>query len=292
MTLEQLRVFIAVAEREHMTKAAHALNMTQSAVSAAISTLEDQHNIKLFHRVGRGISLNNAGQIFLDEARAVVVRADSAVQALEDLSGLMRGKIRIVASQTIAGHWLPKILAIYQVRYPALEIDLAVGNTNQAAARVRDGRADLGIVEGMIDDPVLARWPLGEDRLMLVQSKKIDSNTKIDAKWLRSAWWILREQGSGTRSTFNDALKRFGVEPSELKISLVLPSNESVRTAVEAGAGVAALSAFVVAPAIAAGTINAVPLDLGTRQFYGLHHKEHYRSKAVDALLDLIKQYG
>ena len=61
MTLDQLRVFVAVAERQHLTKAAEALNLAQSAVSTAISTLENRHNTKLFHRVGRGIELTEAG---------------------------------------------------------------------------------------------------------------------------------------------------------------------------------------------------------------------------------------
>src|SRR5262245_21154038 len=72
MTLDQLRVFVAVAERQHLTKAAEALNLAQSAVSTAISTLENRHNTKLFHRVGRGIELTEAGILFAKEARAVL----------------------------------------------------------------------------------------------------------------------------------------------------------------------------------------------------------------------------
>src|SRR3546814_1957354 len=70
MTLDQLRIFVAVAEREHVTQAARALNLTQSAVSAAIATLEDRHGAHLFDRVGRGITLPEAGRAFLPEARA------------------------------------------------------------------------------------------------------------------------------------------------------------------------------------------------------------------------------
>ena len=78
MTLEQLRIFVAVAEREHMTRAASVLNLTQSAVSAAISTLEANYSTTLFHRVGRRIELTEAGRLFLDEARGVLASAAAA----------------------------------------------------------------------------------------------------------------------------------------------------------------------------------------------------------------------
>ncbi|WP_232228104.1 LysR family transcriptional regulator [Asaia astilbis] len=90
MTLEQLRIFIAVAEREHMTQAADALALTQSAVSHAIMTLEQAFGLKLFDRVGRRILLTAAGHVFLDEARAVYSRALSARERLEELGAACR----------------------------------------------------------------------------------------------------------------------------------------------------------------------------------------------------------
>ena len=78
MTLDQLRIFIAVAEREHITRAAAALNLTQSAVSAAVAALEERHAVRLFDRVGRRIVLTDPGRLFLDEARSVLARAEQA----------------------------------------------------------------------------------------------------------------------------------------------------------------------------------------------------------------------
>src|SRR5260370_23212174 len=107
MTLEQLRVFVAVAERQHVTRAAEALNLAQSATSAAIAALESRHGAKLFHRVGRGIELTEAGALFLVEARAVLARAESAELILSELCGLKRGTPSIHASQTISHYLLP-----------------------------------------------------------------------------------------------------------------------------------------------------------------------------------------
>ena len=287
MTLEQLRIFVGVAEREHMTAAARALNVTQSAASAAIAALEERHAIKLFHRVGRGIALTEAGRLFLAEARGVLARAGAAETVLDELGGLKRGTLRVVASQTIAAYWLPPILAAFHERYPAISIELSIGNTGQAAVHVNDGKADLGIVEGEIDDPALAHWPIGEDRLLLVGAQPF-SDADIDATWLRRARWVQREPGSGTRSTLDIQLRGLGVDPAALDVALTMPSNESVRTAVEAGAGVAVLSALVVDPATKAGLLHVAPITFAPRPFFGLRHKERYRTKAADALLDVI----
>ena len=93
MTLEQLRIFVAVAEREHVTQAARALNMTQSATSAAITALESRYATRLFDRIGRRIALTEAGRLFLVEARAVLARAAAAERVLADLTDLKRGSL-------------------------------------------------------------------------------------------------------------------------------------------------------------------------------------------------------
>ena len=100
MTLEQLRIFVGVAEREHMTRAASALTVTQSAASAAIAALEARHGVSLFHRVGRRIELTEVGRVFLDEARGVLGRAASAELALEEFGGLKRGQVGTIMATT------------------------------------------------------------------------------------------------------------------------------------------------------------------------------------------------
>src|SRR5271169_6255745 len=144
MTLDQLRVFVAVAERQHLTRAAEALNLAQSAVSSAISTLEKRHSTKLFHRVGRGIELTDAGILFAAEARAVLARVASAELMLAELAGLKRGTLTVQASQTIASYWLPRHLVAFRQTYPQIHIRLAIGNTAQVAAAVESGSAELG----------------------------------------------------------------------------------------------------------------------------------------------------
>lgn len=288
MTLEQLRIFVAVAEREHVTRAADALHVTQSAASGAIAALEARHDVKLFNRVGRGIELTDAGRMFLEEARAVLVRTASAEQALADYAGLRRGTLRLVASQTIAGYWLPERLAVFHRRYPAIELSVAIANTQGAARAVHGGQAELGFIEGAIDDPALAQWPVGRDRMVMVGQEPVPAVTNA---WLAQAPWIMREEGSGTRSTFEAAVRDHGIDPAALNIVLTLPSNEAVLAAVRAGVGHGVLSALVVAPSLATGALHALPFHLPERPFFGIRQKERYRSKAADALLEVIRDH-
>ena len=130
MTLEQLRVFVAVAERQHVTRAAASLNLTQSAVSAAIAALEARHGAKLFHRVGRGIELTEAGALFLVEARAVLTRATAAELVLAELGDLKRGTLAVQAIPTIASYWLPRHLVDESFKVGTLRaLPLALGAT-------------------------------------------------------------------------------------------------------------------------------------------------------------------
>jgi len=287
MTLEQLRIFVGVAEREHVTRAAEALNITQSAASGAIAALEARYGVPLFHRVGRGIQLTEPGRAFLDEARAVIGRAAHAETMLADYAGLARGMLRIVASQTFASYWLPSKLATFHARHPQIAVELAIDNSEGAAAQVLNGAADLGFVEGTIDEPALAHWIVGCDPMVLVGREAV---SVVDEAWLHAARWIVREQGSGTRSSFEAVLRARGFDPAALTVAMTLPSNEAVRTAVEAGAGVAVLSRLVVARALAAGDLVELPLGLPDRPFHALRHKERYRTRAADALTDLIKE--
>jgi DNA-binding transcriptional LysR family regulator len=290
MTLEQLRIFVAVAERQHVTQAARAINITQSAASAAIAALEGRYGVKLFDRVGRGIELTKTGATFLTEARAVLARAAAAERTLEDLAGLKRGALTIYASQTITNYWLPPIAARFRARYPGVALHVAAGNTQQVAAATREGLADLGFVEGAVDDEQLEARPVATDRLIAVFAKghPLASKRKLATSDLRETNWVLREPGSGTRGEFEAALKRLDVEPKSLNVVLELPSNEAVLAAVEAGAGGTVVSALVAEAGLRSGALAAAKIDLPKRAFQVLRHRERHVSRVEAAFLALI----
>lgn len=291
MTLEQLRIFVAVAECEHVTRAAQSLNLTQSAVSAAIAALENRHAVKLFSRVGRRIELTDSGRIFLSEARAVLARTQTAELALSELSGLARGTLSIHASQTIASYWLPSYLVQFHQAYPRIKINLVAGNTTQVARAVDVGTADLGFVEGRVDVENLVQQAVARDRLIAVVGRKHPwaSRKRIGTADIFSTGWVLREVGSGTRSEFEEALKHWKLSAERLNVVLELPSNEAVRAAVEAGAGATVISEFVAAAGLKTGTLKEISLPLPQRAYTALRHRERYFSKAAQAFLDEIK---
>jgi DNA-binding transcriptional LysR family regulator len=286
MTLEQLRIFIAVAEKQHVTQAASQLNLTQSATSAAIAALETRYGIKLFDRVGRGIVLTQTGRDFLSAAREVVARAKAAAQVLDDLAGLKRGSLSLAASQTVANYWLPPRIEAFRRAHAGIDLHVTIANTAQVAQAVNRGIADLGFVEGEVDDPALAIRKIEGDSLAVVVGAIHPwiGKTRVTPKLLTETCWILREPGSGTRSMFEAALKKFGIKLSDLDIRLVLPSNEAVRVAVESGDCATAISDLVVVQSLAAGMLHRVKIDLPKRPFFALRHKEHYASQAERAL--------
>jgi DNA-binding transcriptional LysR family regulator len=291
MTLEQLRIFVAVAEMQHVTRAASQLNLTQSATSAAIAALEARYGIKLFDRIGRGITLTRTGSEFLVEARAVLARARDATEVLNDLAGLKRGSLSIAASQTVGNYWLPRRIQAFHAAYPGIELQLAIANTEQVARMVLQGSADVGFVEGDVDEGTLSVKKIDGDCLILAVGAKHPwvNRAKVAPKDLPSTRWILRERGSGTRSMFEAALRQNGLKLTDLNVALELPSNEAVRSAVEAGEGATAVSDLVAAPSIAAKTLHRVRFDLPRRSFYILRHKERHISRAEDALLKSLR---
>lgn len=282
MTLEQLRIFVAVAEREHVTRAARDLNLTQSATSAAVAALESRYDTKLFDRIGRRIELTHAGRVFLAEAKAVLARSEAAELVLADLAGLKRGSLNLAASQTVGNYWLPSFIHAFQTRFPGISVGLTIGNTETVAALVRQGAANLGFVEGEIRDPALGMTAVAEDELALVvpAGHPWCGASRDSLPDLRSGRWILREAGSGTRAILAAMLRAQNIPMSEIDIGLVLPTNEAVRSAVKAGAGVSVMSKLAAASALKAGSIVAVDYPIPLRRFFMLRHKEHYVTAA------------
>lgn len=291
MTLEQLRIFVAVAEREHVTRAAEVLHLTQAAASASLAALEQQHGLKLFDRVGRGVTLTAAGRAFLPEARALLAQARAAQAALADLAGLRRGHVTVYASQTIASYYLPSRIADFRRARPGLTVELAIGNTAQVAGALRGGAAELGFVEGPIDEPDLLVEQVAGERMgvFCAPTHSWARGGALTAGDICRADWVFREEGSGTREAFLAALPALGVAPGSLKIVLTLPSNEAVREAVVAGAGVTCLSPLVCANALQAGLVRRANLLLESRLFNAVRHKARYMGPAAAAFLQAVK---
>ncbi|WP_323015173.1 LysR substrate-binding domain-containing protein [Devosia sp.] len=287
MTLEQLAIFVAVAEREHLTQGAAAIGLTPSAASAAIKALEATHQVDLFHRVGRRIELTRAGLMFLAEARRMLASAEQARNLLSELGGLRTGQLEIEASQTIANYWLPARLMRFRTLYPGISVAFRVGNSAGVAQAVLSGRAELGFIEGGVNEPALAATALYSDELVAVVSSRLPGGATAR---LEEMDWVMREPGSGTRAEFEAALAAIGVAPAQLHTALTLPTNEAVLSAVRGGACVAALSRLVVEPFLVSGELVVHERVLARRDFTLLRHKERRLSAAAAAFARLCRE--
>jgi DNA-binding transcriptional LysR family regulator len=231
MTLEQLRIFVAVAERQHVTQAAQALNLAQSAASHAIAALESRYETKLFDRVGRRIELTEVGAAFLADARAILAQVNRAEIALTEFGTLERGTLTVQASQTIASYWLPRHLVAFRRSHPQIDVRLTIGNTAQVAEAIETGAAELGFVEGLVDKEELISTRVALDQLVLVVGNDHPwaDGTAPSADDLVESEWVMRERGSGTRAVFEKTLQKLGIVPGRPEQAGRRPSRRLLR---------------------------------------------------------------
>lgn len=288
MTLDQLRIFVAVAESLHVTRAAQDLGITQSGASAAIASLETRYGLELFHRIGRRIELTDVGHVFLPAAREVLAQVADLQRELSELSSLRHGSLSLHASQTVANYWLPAHLAEFRKLYPGIQVRVRIGSSLQAVAAVTDGSADLGFAECSVVGPALEQTEIHGDKLVLIHpaGQHLAMRKKVRLIDLKEAPWVVRERGSSTRQAFEEAWRELDVNPERLNIALELPSNEAVLMAVESGVGSTVVSSLV------AERSSLVPIDIGLkpRQFSVLRHRERKVSRAQKAMLDIVQR--
>ena len=171
ITFEQMRIFLAVAEREHLTEAAKALLLTPSAVSSAIHMIEEHYQVRLFNRIGRRIQLSDAGSVFVEDCRHTLAQVKLAETTLREFSGLKRGALGLYASQTIANYFLPPVIAKFRNLYPAITVKMSIGNTEQVENAVLSGITDIGFAEGTIKNESLHRQKVADDELFIIGKK-------------------------------------------------------------------------------------------------------------------------
>lgn len=282
ITLRQLEIFAAVALHGQVTRAAEAVAMTQSAASMALADLERQLGRPLFDRSGRQLLINENGRQLLPQARAVL----EGVRAIET-AGAAALDLQLGASLTIGNHLLPGLLAELQRRHPGSRVRLSLKNTEQVVADLLAYRIDFGFVEGTVQDERLRRFSWRPDRLCVFAAADHPlANHSVRPADLRSATWILREKGSGTREVFDRA---FANASLPYRIALELEQPEAIRQCVRAGLGLGCLSRLEVQEAFAAGWLAPIEtyfLDLD-RQFQILVHRDRQLSPGIQALLAL-----
>jgi DNA-binding transcriptional LysR family regulator len=274
-TLRQLEVFLAVARTGSVSRAGDELAMSQSAVSGALADLERQFDVRLFDRIGKRLQLSDVGRALRSRAEAVWDESRELETALANHADGSR--LRVGATLTIGNYVAVPLMARYMRERSGALVRLDIANTEEIARRVANFEIDVGLIEGELSHPELRVTPFRDDELVVFSSPThslAKKRTLSDAD-LKSASWIVREHGSGTRQAFDRAMA--GILP-ELDITLELPHTEVIKRAVEAGLGLGCVSRLALVDAFRAGTLKPgrVPHRDFRRRFYTvLHHQKH-----------------
>jgi DNA-binding transcriptional LysR family regulator len=168
MELRQLRSFVVVAEELHVGRAAARLHLTQPSLSRQIAALERDVGVPLFARVRRRFRLTPAGEVFLDNAREIVRRADAAVVEAERAHRGEVGTLRLRFVQSATFGALPQVLGPFRAAYPDVTLDLRTMTTLEQTVELREGRADAGLLRLPGDDHDLRTRVISQDPLVAV----------------------------------------------------------------------------------------------------------------------------
>ncbi|WP_017318637.1 LysR substrate-binding domain-containing protein [Mastigocladopsis repens] len=304
MTLEQLRIFLAVAELMHFTRAAETLYITQPAVSAAIQTLEAEYGVKLFHRIGRHIEITDAGKLLQLEAQKILDQVSLTERGLRELNNLQRGELKLGSSLTIGNYWLPDKISHFKRQYPGIHIDCTLGNAEEICEGTATGLFDFGLVTGEVKASLknsLEQEVVGSDRLQIVvgTSHPWFKRTEISPTELHSTNWVMREPGSGAQQMFEQALQDWGIDPGKLDVVLNLSSSEMVKAVVESGVGAAAIPELMVKKEIQLSTLHAVhvvdrssgkKLEI-VQPVWKLKHRQRFQTRIANAFEQILAQY-
>ncbi|WP_432509148.1 LysR family transcriptional regulator [Kineococcus auxinigenes] len=258
--LDSLQLLLRVASTGSLGRAAAAHGISQPAVSARVRAVERLVGVPLVARSARGSTLTPAGALVADWARDVLQAAAALEAGLASLRDEGDQQLRVAASQTVAEQLLPRWLVHLAAERPRTAVSLRAGNSEEVAAAVRDGAADLGFVEGPQPPPGLASRTVARDRLVVVVAPThpwARRRAPVDAAELARTPLVQREPRSGTRAALEAALP--GHLPTAAPL-LEMPSTSAIRSAVAAGTAPAVLSALAVGDDIALGRLVAVPV--------------------------------
>lgn len=288
---QQLYVFITVVEKENFSRAAEELHMTQPAVSQYIQTLERTMGTKLLERNNKYVRLNKAGEIVYHHAKEILGLQTKMRGLIDDLLNKESGSISIGASYTFGEYVLPHLIAEMHAKYPLIDPSIIIGNSTEIAELVGKHQLDIGIIEGDLQDKYVTIEPLATDSMYIIASsnhKLANVEEEIKLSQLEEETWIVREDGSGTRTAAEKMFQSFGITPRK---KLEFGSTQLIKESVEQGLGITLLSDLTVRKEYSIGTlkrlnIKGLPI---TRQFSTVLQSP-FQTKALQLFLQTLKE--
>jgi len=263
MDTRQLAAFCAVVERRSFSHAAERLGVTQPAVSLQVRALEKRLGTQLLDRSGRRVEPTEAGlRLYRGAQRMLTLEQQLLDELAGEGEGELAGELQLGASTGPAAIVVPLLLCEFQRAHPGVKISLTVSDTQSVVERVAARDLELGIVgaarrhravrfEPFFNDEVILACPPGHPfagRIVTLEELRADS-------------LIVMQEGAGVRQIVEDELRALGTRLRDLDVRLELGLQESVRSAVQAGYGVAFISRSAVEPELAAGTLTAARVE-------------------------------
>ena len=269
-TLEQLRTFVAVAETEHVSKAAATLFLTQGAVTQQLRHFETALGLQLMERAGRGVRLTDAGKALAIACKAALRSVETVEDTARSMKAIESGSLDLGASPTCASYYLPSRLATFSARYPAVKLSVTVEPSNAICALVLAGALDCAVIE-VGPAPELMTVVLAHDELVLVAHRDhpLAGLTRVTPADLAKYRYLGRGQAWTAEQSVRSMIGR-AYDESEI---LNLGHPEYVRAAALAGLGYAALPRLAVEADLAAGILKQLPSPTSTRAITAIRRK-------------------
>jgi DNA-binding transcriptional LysR family regulator len=255
-SLEQVRSFVAVAEHEHISRAAASLFLTQGAVTQQVRHFERAVGLQLLERDGRGVRLTDAGRKMAIACRAALRSVQVLEDTAESIKTLETGSLHLGASPTCATFYLPPRLTWFTREHPGVKLSLIVEPSAEINRQVSAGALDCGVIEGE-PDPQLLAVVLAHDELILVvhRDHPLAALRRVGAADLARHRYLGRGPAWSAEQNVRDMIGE-AFDRSEV---LNLGHPEYVRAAVLAGLGYAALPRLAVAADLKSGAVKRLP---------------------------------
>jgi DNA-binding transcriptional LysR family regulator len=295
MDMRRLEVFCKLMETRSFSRTAEEISLRQPTVSGHIKSLEDLIGVRLFDRHGREVIPTSAADLLYTYARQILRLRTEARYALERYQGRVGGELKLGGSTIPGGYILPTIMGRFHTKYTDAYVSLVIDDTQGIVDRVLAGKIEVGVVGARIAQDYLQYEPLMKDEMILVTPMNhpwAETGILVKIENLRRAAFIMREQGSGTRSTMLEALSEQGLTINDLEVVAEMGSTEAVRQAVKAGLGVSILSRRAVEDELRFNLIKHIKvpgLNL-TRTFFLVTHRSRTRSPLGQAFIEFLEE--
>lgn len=291
LELRHLRLVQAIAEEGGMTRAAHRLHLTQSALSHQLRAAEEQVGALLFTRFPRKMSLTPAGERLLRAARSVLTELDHAQREIRDAGKTPEAVLRIATQCYTVYHWLPARVRLFARKHPGVEVRVVAEASPHPFSALLESKLDLAIVSRPIRDRRIVYTPLFEDELVLIAAPDHPLSRRTVVALEELAGETLLIYPPREESTFlTRILLPAGVAPRCIQ---EIQLTEAIIELVKGGLGVAALARWAVAPHVAAGTLRALRLTREGyyRQWSAARLRRGPSAPHVDAFVELLQKH-